>query len=104
MPSIDPGSRIVPNPRAVYRKLAEGSGGVVLHLDTAAYHGVNETGAFIWSKLEGGTRFGDLVATLGAEMQGAPPTLADEVSGFLADLAERNLISIEMDRSGGSDG
>jgi len=104
MPTIDPGSRIVPNPRAVYRKLTEGAGGVVLHLDTAAYHGVNETGAFIWSKLEGGTRFGDLVAMLDAEMQGAPATLSDEVSAFLGDLAERNLVAIEPDGSDASDG
>ena len=43
---MDDAARIVPNPRAVYRKLADGAGGVVLHLDTAAYHGVNETGAY----------------------------------------------------------
>jgi hypothetical protein len=88
MASIDPNTRIVPNPRAVYRKLAEGSGGVVLHLDTAAYHGVNETGALIWSTRE-------LLEALREEFVGAPASLDDEVAAFLTDLEERNLLAFE---------
>lgn len=92
---IDDATRIVPNPRAVYRKLADGAGGVVLHLDTAAYHGVNETGAYIWSLLEEqGVSLSDLVARLQADMDGAPPALADEVRAFVAALLERDLVSL----------
>ena len=51
-----------PNPRAVYRDLADGAGGVVLHLDTAVYHGVNAFGAHVWSSLGEGVTFADLMA------------------------------------------
>ena len=95
MSSIDPNTRVVPNPRAVYRKLAEGSGGVVLHLDTAAYHGVNETGALIWSTLGSGRQFGELLEALREEFVGAPASLDDEVAAFLTDLEERNLLAFE---------
>jgi hypothetical protein len=87
--------RIVPNPRAVYRKLAEGSGGVVLHLDTAAYHGVNETGAYIWSLLDGGVTFGGVLERLRTDMEGAPDALEDEVRAFVEALRERNLVTVE---------
>jgi len=96
--SIDETARIVPNPRAVYRKLADGAGGVVLHLDTAAYHGVNDTGAYIWSLLEGrGISFPDLVARLETDMQDAPPALADEIRTFVGELLERDLVSFVSD-------
>ena len=95
MASIDPRTRVVPNPRAVYRKLADGSGGVVLNLDTAAYHGVNETGALIWSVLGTGRPFGELLDALREEFTGAPPSLDDEVASFLTDLGKRNLLAFE---------
>ena len=38
---IERDQMIRPNPRSTFRELAEGSGGVLLHLDTAAYHGLN---------------------------------------------------------------
>ena len=40
------------NPRVEYRGMGEREGGVLLHLDTAAYHGLNEVGALIWRLLE----------------------------------------------------
>ncbi len=92
--SIDPASSVRPSPRATYRKLADGSGAVLLHLDTAAYHGLNEAGSVIWSLIGTGTTFGELVTKLKAEVDDAPPTLADEVSAFLRDLEERDLVHI----------
>lgn len=101
---MEPTDRIVPNPRAVYRKLAEGSGGVVLHLDTAAYHGVNETGAYIWSLLEGGARYRDVLARLRQDMEGAPDTLETEVTDFVQALRERNLVAVEPAGGAAPDG
>ena len=96
MAVIEPDARVVPNPRAVFRKLAEGSGGVVLHLDTAAYHGVNEVGAHIWNLLGSGMRFGDLVAKVKEDVDGAPPTLEDEVAEFVEALHARELVSVTV--------
>jgi hypothetical protein len=86
---------IRPNPRATYRKLADGSGGVLLHLDTAAYHGLNEVGAFVWSILEPGITFNELMTRLSDEFIDAPPTLEDDIAYFLRSLEERGLVSIE---------
>jgi hypothetical protein len=95
---------IRPNPRATYRKLADGSGGVLLHLDTAAYHGLNEVGAFVWSLLESGISFGDLMARLSHEFVDAPPTLEDDIAYFLRSLEERGLVSIDEPAIGGEVG
>jgi hypothetical protein len=80
------------NPRVEFRRLGEGEGGVLLHLDTAAYHGLNELGAFIWNALAEGITFAELMERLRAVLEDAPPTLEDEIREFLDDLAARDLI------------
>lgn len=94
MSQIDRSARISASPRATVRSLADGSGAVVLHLDTAAYHGLNEMGSLIWSIIEDGVTFDTLVARVGAEAEGAPATLEDEIAGFVRDLEARGLVSI----------
>ncbi len=39
------------NPQVVYRTLA-GEGGVLLHLESGAYHGLYEVGTLIWGLLD----------------------------------------------------
>ncbi|MGH3020173.1 MAG: PqqD family protein, partial [Gaiellaceae bacterium] len=51
------------NPQVVYRTLA-GEGGVLLHLESGAYHGLNEVGTFIWGLLDEEKTFDQLVAEL----------------------------------------
>lgn len=86
---------IRPNPRSTFRELAEGSGGVLLHLDTAAYHGLNGIGVAIWSLIQPGIRFGALIDELRAQIPDAPPALDDEVATFLGELRERDLVLID---------
>jgi len=85
-------TRIRPNPRAVYRALADDAGGVVLHLDTAAYHSVNAFGAYVWGLLVDGITFEELLATIEASAEGTPATLREEVGGFVEALHERDLV------------
>jgi hypothetical protein len=94
---IDPATTIHRNPRATFRALTEGAGGVVLHLDTAQYHGVNGVGAAIWELTENGPSFDQLVIALRQELDDPPEDLASEVEGFLNDLAERDLIELRTD-------
>ncbi len=95
MPSpIQPEMTIRPSPRATYRKLADGSGGVLLHLDTAAYHGLNEVGALVWSIIEPGVTFEVLMGRLEGEFEEAPATLREEIEEFLRSLEERGLVRI----------
>jgi hypothetical protein len=81
-----PGDGVISrNPQVVYRELAGEGGGVLLHLESGAYHGLNETGSLIWELLDGGRTFDALVA-------GLRERLADAPDRFLADLGERDLI------------
>ena len=92
--TIDAATVVVPNPRVLYRHLADGAGGVLLHPDTTAYHGINEVGGLIWGLVAEGISFGELMEELRATLKGAPPTLEEEISLFLLDLRDRDLISL----------
>jgi hypothetical protein len=80
------------NPRVEYRSMGEGEGGVLLHLDTAAYHGLNEVGGEIWRLLEEPKPFDVLLRELRGELQDVPSRFEDEIRQFLSELAERDLI------------
>jgi hypothetical protein len=87
-------TRIARNPKAAFRSLGDSGGGVLLHVETTAYHNVNETGALIWTLLEDGPSFNELVHRLEREMEGIPPDFRDEVGTFLRELADRDLITL----------
>jgi hypothetical protein len=91
--TIEDDTMIRRNPRAEFRSLGEEEGGVVLHLDTAAYHGLNGVGVVVWGFLDGIT-FGDLMARLRQEFVDAPDSLDQEIEGFIGALAERDLVLI----------
>jgi hypothetical protein len=80
------------NPRVEYRSMGEGEGGVLLHLDTAAYHGLNEVGALIWRLLEEPKAFDTLIQELRDRLQKVPPQFEEEIGQFLGELAERGLV------------
>lgn len=80
------------NPQAVYRALA-GEGGVLLHLESGAYHGLNEMGTLIWGLLDEGKTFDGLVEELRDHLLDPPDDLGGEVERFLADLRERDLLA-----------
>jgi hypothetical protein len=82
------------NPRAIYRKIGEDSGGVILHLDSAAYHSVNPTGALIWSLLETEKTLEDLVAELRQHQPDFPADLESDVAEFIDELQQRDLIQL----------
>jgi hypothetical protein len=80
------------NPQVVYRELAA-EGGVLLHLESGAYHGLNEIGTLIWGLLEEERTFADLVAELRARLADPPEELEADTERFLADLRERDLLA-----------
>ena len=81
------------NPQVVYRELAGEGGAVLLHLDSGAYHGLNETGILIWSLIDGERTFDQLVADVREQLDDPPDDLAAETERFLADLRARDLIA-----------
>jgi Coenzyme PQQ synthesis protein D (PqqD) len=78
------------SPRASFRRLENGSA-VVLHLDTAQYHGLNEVGAAIWDLADGRT-FEEIVQGLREQLEDPPPDLESDVTEFLEALHERELV------------
>lgn len=93
---IDAKTRIRPNPRVEHRTLTGGEA-VLLHLDTAAYHGLNATADLIWEAVGGGSTFGDLVTAIRERLADAPQALEDDIAAFVAALAERDLLLLEAD-------
>lgn len=90
---MDDDTAIRREPRATYRQLTDGSA-VILHLDTTAYHTVNETGAAIWELLAEPTTFRAVVDGLAAQLDERPDTLDDDTATFVTALAERGLVTI----------
>jgi hypothetical protein len=91
--AIGPDVTIRQSSRAVFRRLAEGSGGVLLHLDTAAYHGLNDFGVLVWTSVpRDGLAFKSLLDTLSAQVNEVPPQFESDISEFVQGLRERGLV------------
>jgi Coenzyme PQQ synthesis protein D (PqqD) len=91
---IDPTTRIRRNPDVVYRSLEDEQGGVLLHMQSGEYHGLNELGSLIWGLIENETRFADLVEGVRVETVDAPASVGEDVSRFVEDLSARDLVQL----------
>jgi hypothetical protein len=94
-PMIEKTTVIRRNPRVAYRDLADGSGAVLLHLDTGAYHGVNALGELIWSLLEQPRAVERLLAAARSQVEDPPPTFDEEITNFIQGLWDRDLVQVE---------
>ena len=90
MISVD--AKLAKHPRVVFQELGGGEGGVLLHLESGQYHSVNESGILIWALVGDGTTLSELIAAMRTHFQDAPPQLEEDVSGFVDDLLQRDLI------------
>lgn len=88
---VEPSARIWRNPRVEYRNLGDDEGGVLLHLDTAAYHGVNDVGSLVWTLLDGRT-FSQVLDELRSKLVSVPPEFEEDIGEFVASLIERDLV------------
>ncbi|MET1010514.1 MAG: PqqD family protein [Gaiellaceae bacterium] len=75
-----------------FRRLAAGEGGVLLHLESGEYHGINEVGCLIWELLDGERSVDDVAAALRDGVEDPPDDLAGEVIVFLDSLRVRDLV------------
>jgi hypothetical protein len=89
----DENPMIQKNERVTYRDLASGEGGVLLHLESGQYHGVNRVGALVWELLDGEHEEESLILEVRRQIADPPPQLEEEVRSFLDALRERDLIS-----------
>jgi pyrroloquinoline quinone biosynthesis protein D len=85
-------TKIRRNPQVVYRSVGVG-GGVLLHLETGAYHGLNGIGSAVWELVDGNRSRREIVADLAGRIEDPPPRIEADVGAFLDGLRERDLIS-----------
>jgi hypothetical protein len=85
-------TRIARNPDVVARPLTDTEGGVLLHLETGAYHGLNPVGLLIWEELESERTVAELVAAVREKVPDAPAGVADDVISFLEGAVQRDLL------------
>jgi Coenzyme PQQ synthesis protein D (PqqD) len=78
------------NPDVVYSALADG--GVLLHLGTGRYHGVNEVGAAIWSAIDDERDLVSVTNELRGRIDDPPADLESDISAFVAHLRARDLL------------
>jgi hypothetical protein len=88
-------SKVRRNPEVVARNLAEGEGGVLLHLASGQYHGINPVGLAIWELIGDERTVRDVVDALRARVEDPPPDLETDVIAFLESVHERNLVVVE---------
>lgn len=91
---IQPHARIYKNARVVSRKLGDGEGGVVLHLETGQYHGLSEVAWLIWTIIDDDKTLAEIVSELRTSFEPPPAHLEVDIARFLEDLSARDLISI----------
>jgi len=91
---IDPTTRISRNPDVVFRSLEEEQGGVLLHLQSGSYHGLNDFGSLVWGLLEQERTFQSLAEAVRAEAEDVPDSADQELSAFVEQLRDRDLLVI----------
>jgi hypothetical protein len=91
---IDQATRIRRNPDVVFRSLEDEQGGVLLHLESGEYHGLNDLGSLIWRLIENESSFADVVAGVRAQTEDAPDGVDQDVANFLDDLNRRDLVQL----------
>lgn len=91
---MNPETKVRKNPNVVARELAEREGGVLLHLETGAYHGMNAVALVIWELVDGERTVADLIEATRARVDNAPPQLDQDVIAFLKSAVERDLVHV----------
>ena len=92
---VEPHAVVRRNPLVVSQRIAGEKAAVLLHLDTSAYHSLNEVGALIWDLMEQPMAVERLTDLLAARFSDAPPWLEADLREFLQQLADRTLVEVE---------
>jgi hypothetical protein len=91
---ITDATRIRRSPRAAAHGLGETEGGVVLHLESGQYHGLNSVAWAIWNLLGEPREVAAVVTEVQALFPEAGPQAHDDVHAFVASLIERDLVEV----------
>lgn len=93
-PIIDGNARVIRSAQVAAHELGGTEGGVLLHLKSGQYHGVDDVGWAIWTLLDGARTFDDLVQQLREQYPDAPERLPEDAWVFIQGLLERDLAAV----------
>ena len=91
--SIALDSKLQRDASVAFRRLAEGEGGVLLHLETGQYHGINEVGCLIWELLDGERTVDEVTTGVHERVEDPPDDLLGHRDRLPRSLRERNLVA-----------
>jgi hypothetical protein len=80
-----------PSPDSAWRSLDDE--GLVLNLRTSDYYSLNQSGAFIWARLEKGACAEDIAKELCAEYNVSPAAAAKDIANLIRDLRRLELLN-----------
>jgi hypothetical protein len=89
----------IPNPAAVEELGADGWT-LLVNPDTAGAMAINQTGALVWSLVDGWRTTEEIVAAVRNHFPDAPGSVADDVRALLLKLAEEGFIGQEIPLKG----
>lgn len=78
----------------VFTRFESDGDGVLLNLTTKNYYTLNETAAFIWARLEGGSAIESIPVELAAHYDIGASEARDSVWELVADLEKEGLVQI----------
>lgn len=84
--------------RVAFRSYTDGSGGVLLQLDTSLYFALNHVGALVWELIGSGNDLDGIVREVSARFEDANENLKRDVTEFISAMVDRGLVIID-DRS-----
>jgi len=84
-------SRLVPIKDIVYTDF-QGTGGILVDLNTKQYYQLNETGSLIWRALEKGSSIDDIISEIRTVYEVSPEHAEASVEKLLNNLESRKLV------------
>lgn len=89
---IDSNERVRSNPQCILTELDDGTG-VLLHIDTKYYFTLNDTGVFLWKRLERATlSSAELAAALSEEFEVSADEALPQVRELLDEMKANRLV------------
>ncbi|PYS74048.1 MAG: hypothetical protein DMF69_02920 [Acidobacteria bacterium] len=83
--------RLVPQKDIVYTDF-QGTGGILVDLNTKQYYQLNETGSIIWRSLENGSSVGDIVSEIKRIYEVSDEHAQASVEKLLSTLESKKLL------------
>ena len=91
-PRFSDTSRATPDPDVISTLLDDET--VLLHMGTQHYYTLNETGSFIWQRLERGCSIGEIRSDLEQHYEVSSEQATQSISELLQDLCAEHLLSL----------